>query len=141
MTTDETSLPEAEAMLAVVMDGQAVLLYDRRKPLASRQRLFLDHMDRDMDSGISVGGARVDQPDLPARARFVALNLVEALEGGNDGLAAATCAYLALRLPDLKQVKADHRDGQVHLDLVFDAPYVPTQTMHFIKPGDRGKPH
>jgi len=37
-------------VLTVVMDGQAVIEYDRSKPLASRQRLFLDHMDRDMDS-------------------------------------------------------------------------------------------
>ncbi|MCK7581418.1 MAG: hypothetical protein MZV65_41165 [Chromatiales bacterium] len=53
----------------------------------------------------------------------------------NDSVAAATCAYLALRLPELKQVRADRKDGQLHIDLVFDQPHVHTQTVHFVRPG------
>ena len=126
--------PVDAPMLTVVMDGQAVIEYDRRKPLASRQRLFLDHMDRDMDSGFNLDGRQEASPDLVTRARFVATSLVQALEAQNDSVAAATCAYLALRLPALKQVRADRKDGQVHIDLVFDEPHVPTQTVHFVRP-------
>lgn len=140
-TPDVTPTPDAAAILTVVVGGQPVLQYDRRKPLAARQRLFLDHMDRDMDRGISLSGARIEQPDLPARARFVAISLLDALDAGNDGLAAASCAYLALRLPELKQVKLDRQQGQAHIDLVFDAHFVPTQTVQFIRPGGQGKPH
>jgi len=121
-------------VLTVVMNGQAVIEYDRRKPLASRQRLFLDHMDRDMDSGFNLDGRQEASPDLLTRARFVATSLVQALEAQNDSVAAATCAYLALRLPQLKQVRADRKDGQVHIDLVFDEPHVQTQTVHFVRP-------
>jgi hypothetical protein len=117
------------------MNGQALIEYDRRKSLASRQRLFLDHMDRDMDSGFSLDGRHEASPDLVTRARFVATTLVEALEAQNDSVAAATCAYLALRLPDLKQVRADRKDGQMLIDLVFDASHVQTQTVQFIRPG------
>jgi hypothetical protein len=120
--------------LTVVMNGQAVIEYDRRKPLASRQQLFLDHMDRDMDSGFNLDGRQEASPDLLTRARFVATSLVQALEAQNDSVAAATCAYLALRLPALKQVRADRKDGQVHIDLVFDEPHVQTQTVHFVRP-------
>ena len=141
MSASETPIPDAAAVLTIVVNGQPVLQYDRRKSLAARQRLFLDHMDRDMDGGITMGGAYIEQPDLPARARFVAISLLDALDAGNDGLAAASCAYLALRLPDLKQVKMDRHQGQVHIDLVFDEHYVPTQTIQFVAPGGRGKPH
>ena len=141
MSASDTSQSDAAAVLTIVVNGQPVLQYDRRKSLAARQRLFLDHMDRDMDGGITMGGARIEQPDLPARARFVAINLLDALDAGNDGLAAASCAYLALRLPELKQVKMDRHQGQAHIDLVFDEHYVPTQTIQFVAPGGRGKPH
>lgn len=134
MSARETSLTDAEAVLTVVVNGQPALQYDRRKPLAARQRLFLDHMDRDMDAGLTLNGDRIERPDLPTRARFVALSLLDALDAGNDGLAAATCAYLAMRLPELKQVRLDRREGQAHIDLVFDEHYVPTHTVQFIKP-------
>ena len=141
MSASETPVSDAAAVLTVVVNGQPALQYDRRKPLAARQRLFLDHMDRDMDAGITLNGARIEQPDLPTRARFVAISLLDALDAGNDGLTAASCAYLALRLPELKQVKLDRHQGQAHIDLVFDQDYVPTQAVQFIKPGGQGKPH
>jgi len=131
MTSNE---PVAGPMLTVVMNGQAVIEYDRHKPLASRQLLFLDHMDRDMDAGFSLDGRHEASPDMLTRARFVATSLVEALVAENDSVAAATCAYLALRLPELKQVRADRKDGQMHIDLVFDEPHVQTQTVHFVRP-------
>jgi hypothetical protein len=60
---------------------------------------------------------------------------VHALNSGDDALAAATCSYLATRLPDLKQVKAVMRDAEVTVNLVFDEPYVPQAVVRFIKPG------
>jgi len=130
--------PVTDAVLTVVMNGQAVIEYDRRKPLVQRQQLFLDRMDRDMDNGIDLDGQEKTSPDLLVRARFVANSLLQALEAENDSVAAATCAYLAVRLPGLKQVCADRqKDGQLHIDLVFDKPHVPAQTVQFVQP--RGK--
>jgi hypothetical protein len=130
-----------EPVLTVVINGQAVIEYDRRKPLAARQQSFLDRMDRDMDSGLGQDGHQDVAPDLLARARFVADSLVQALEAQNDSVAAATCAYLAVRLPELKQVRADRMDGQMHIGLVFDRPHVPTQTVQFVKPPGRNELH
>lgn len=140
MTTSEP-VNAADALLAVVINGQSVLEYDRRKPLPARQKLFLDHMDRDMDAGITLDGQHIAQPDPMVRARFVASHLVQAAESGDEALAAASCAYLALRLPGLKQVRADSLDGQLHVDLVFDKPYVPVQTVQFMHTDKSRKPH
>lgn len=128
---------EIDPMLTVVINGEAVIEYDRRKPLDPRQQMFLDRMDRDMDSGVNLDGHLESSPDSLARARFMANSLIEALGAQNDGAAAATCAYLALRLPELKQIRADMKDGQMHIDLIFDRPHVPVQTVQFVRP--RGK--
>ena len=140
MTTRETLNPD-DALLAVVVDGQSVLEYDRRKPLPARQQLFLDHMDRDMDTGITLDGQHIVQPDPMMRARFVANHLLQATENGDDKLAAAACTYLAVRLPGLKQVRADRMEGQLHIDLVFDKPYVPVQAVQFVHPDKSRTPH
>lgn len=134
MTKNEA---EENPILTVVVNDQAVLEYDRRKPLAARQRLYLDHMDRDMDNGVPLEGRHQPAPDLRTRAQFVATSLLQALETGNDGVAAATCSYLAVRLPDLKQVRAHSNAGQLVIDLVFDQAYVPTQTVQFTRPGGK----
>jgi len=137
----ENNEPLDAPLLTIVLNGEAVIEYDRRKPLASRQRLFLDHMDRDMDSGFSLEGRQEAAPDLLTRARFVATSLLQALESENDSVAAATCAYLALRLPELKQVRGDKKDGQLHINLVFDEPHVQTQVVQFVRPGGNSGLH
>ena len=135
--------PEAEisSILTVVVNDQAVIEYDRRKPLAARQRLYLDHMDRDMDSGFPIDGRHQAAPDLRMRAQFVATSLVQALESGNDSVAAATCSYLAVRMPELKQVRAQTKDKQLHIDLVFDKVHVPAQIVQFTPPNGKNGLH
>jgi len=133
--------PISDPVLTVVVNGQAVIEYDRRKLLAPRQQLFLDRMDRDMDGGIGLEGNPGSSPDFLARAKFVANSLLQALDAQNDSVAAATCAYLAVRLPELRQVRADSNDGQLHIDLVFDRPYVPVQTVQFVKPPGKNELH
>ena len=130
----ENKVASTEPVLTVVVNDQAVIEYDRRKPLAAHQRLYIDRMDRDMDNGFQLDGQHLASPDPLARARFAATSLIQALEAGNDGLAAATCAYLALRLPELKQVRTETRNGQTHIDLVFDKAFVPAQTVQFTRP-------
>jgi len=98
-------------------------------------------MDRDMDRGVDLDGHQEASPDLLARARFVANSLLQALQAQNDSVAAATCAYLAMRLPELKQVRADNKDGQMLIELVFDRAHVPTQTVQFVKPPGRNELH
>ncbi len=108
--------------LVVLLNGEALIEYDRTKDLPEKQRQYLDRMDRQMDDGITLGDERIDNPDQQQRAQFVALTLVNALQQDNEAVIAAMNSYLAIRLPDLKQVKADidQNSRRVMFDLIFD---------------------
>lgn len=120
--------------LVVVLDGVSQLEYQRGKPLEPAQRDYLDRVDRRMDAGIDVDGRRIEQPDPLQRAQFIALQLLQAVEAGNEAVAAATCAYLANRIPDLKQVRATTRGGLLSFDLVFDKAYAKEVKVEFVRP-------
>jgi len=117
--------------LVVVIDGEPHLEYDRGKPLPEHQLAYLDRMDERMDGGIAVDGRTVEHPDTLQRAQFVALHLLEAVQAGEDGRIAASCAYLAHRLPGLQQVKASLAGGAISAELVFDEPYTKEVAVEF----------
>lgn len=104
----------------VLVNGESQIEYDRSKPLPEKQIQFLELMDSKMAQGISLNGCSIAGPDLVQRAQFVAMQLIAALMDSNDQLIAAGCAYLANRLPDLKQLKVD---ADYNFDLVFDEEY------------------
>ncbi len=114
MTTENS-----QTKLIITLNGEAVIEYDRNKRLPGHQRQFLDKMDLDMARGFDLGGEFVAKADTRQRAKFVAMTLIQAIVNENDGLIAASCAYLANRLPELKQVKAVAKGEQFDLDLVF----------------------
>jgi hypothetical protein len=126
--------------LVIVADGQSQLEYDRQKRLPDDQRAYLDRMDVRMDAGIRLGENDISYPDQLQRAQFVALQLIQAIEGGQEGLAAATCAYLANRVPELRQVRVETRDGKRSVDLVFDRPYAPEARIEFYRPASEPAP-
>ena len=109
--------------MAVLLNGVAQLEYDREKPLPDHQIVYLDKMDRKMDAGIELGDERITNPDLQQRAQFVAANLAHAIKVNDESMAAALCAYLAVRISDLKQVKLDEEGEDMSIDLVFDEDY------------------
>lgn len=120
-------------IMAVTLNGIAQLEYNRDTELPPQQALYLDKMDQKMDEGIFVGEATISNPDLNQRAQFVAGNLAHAILSDNEAMCAALTAYLAIRLPDLHQVKitnnasgGDSGDGQseaISIELVFDEAY------------------
>jgi hypothetical protein len=106
--------------LVILFNGQAVVEYDRTIRLPGHQRQYLDKMDSDMDAGIDLAGEAIAAPDAVQRAKFVAMHLVQSLMEDHDAMIAASCAYLANRLPELKQVKVIQQDEDLMLDLIFD---------------------
>lgn len=127
--------------LTVVINGQAVIEYDRNKPLPGLQRRYLDQLDQDMDEGIMLGDVRVDNPNGIQRAQLIANHLINAIEEDNDAVIAATCAYLANRMPSLKQVRATDSGEGMTIDLIFDQS-LDSQVAVGFDPGKRGgKPH
>lgn len=109
--------------MAVILDGVAQLEFDRQKPLPAHQALYLRKMDEKMDQGIDLHGEWVDSPASGERAQFVAANLAGALKQGNADMAAAMCSYLAVRQPDLLQVKIHTREEGMEIDLDYENPY------------------
>ena len=128
---------QSEKRLTIVVNGEPQIEYDRSKPLPDQQSAYLDHMDCRMDEGIVLGGQSVERPDQLQRAQFVSLQAIDALQQGNEALVAASCAYLATRMPDLKQIKARLIEGGgLSVELVFDKPHVKEEPLHFItRPG------
>jgi glycine/serine hydroxymethyltransferase len=106
--------------LAVIVDGQKILHYDRNNSLPKEQMDYLDKMDEKMNQGISFGTQQFTSPGKEERAQYVANTLISALSNNDDGLAAATCAWLAVRLPDLQQVKSKVKDDHNMIELIFD---------------------
>ncbi len=110
-------------MMAVFLNGIAQLEYDRDQLLPDHQEAYLDKMDSKMDEGIVVGKETVENPDLNQRAQFAAANLLHALNTDDESMAAAMCSYLAIRLPELKQVRLEENNGEASIELVFDEEY------------------
>lgn len=110
-------------MMAVFLNGIAQLEYDRSKPLPDHQALYLDKMDEKMAEGIQIGDELVREPDENQRAQYVAANLLHAINSDNEPMVAAMCSYLAVRLPDLKQVKIEEKDGHVSIDFDYETEY------------------
>ncbi len=108
--------------MVVLLNGEALFEYDRTKTLAEKQRQYLDRMDQQMDEGITLGAEKIAKPDQQQRAQFVAFTLLTAIEQNNEAVIAAMNSYLAVRYPDLKQVKADtdQNSHKVMFDLIFD---------------------
>jgi len=118
-------------VFAVLINNIPQLEFDRNKSLSPKQLQFLDAMDRELSTQIVMGEEVIPDPDIHQRAQFVAINLVNAIKSGDEGLSAAMCSYLALRVPDLKKVSVDDNGGQIVIDLVFNEDYVRQVNVEF----------
>jgi hypothetical protein len=111
--------------MAVLLNGVAQIEYDRGKPLPDYQGAYLDKMDRKMDAeGIDIDGQRVPMPTPAQKAQFVAANLASAILDNNEAQVAAMTTWLAVRLPELKQVKLREEEGGFAIELDFDQAYI-----------------
>lgn len=122
--------------MVVVVNGIAELEYHRDVPLPGHQQDYLRRMDEEMDRGIPLDGEMLANPDLLQRARYVAMSLVESLQQDQEARIAATLAWLAVRIPDLQQLRVETgEDGQVRMELVFDRPLENQVKVQFPMPG------
>lgn len=127
--------------LTVLLNGVSQIVYDRTKQLPAKQKSFLDKMDNDMSDSITVNGQTIVHPDKMQRALFVANNLIEAIKSEEEAAAAALCAYLSIRLPDLKQLKANDIQGGILIDLIFDEAHHNQVAVKFTPPKGPNKLH
>jgi len=121
------------SLLMAVVDGEPVIEYDRDKVLPDNQLEYLNKMDEKMEMGIPSGQGNIFAPDQEQKAYFVANQLMSAIKSEDEQLIAASMAYLAIRLPDLKQVSSKEKDGETQISLIYDREYS-AQVMNFVKP-------
>ena len=99
-------------ILSVSINGAVVIEHDRDQPLTGVQRRSLDQLDQLMNAGIELEGKHLNDPDPVQRSRYVANRLISALERDREAPSAALCAWLALRMPGLREIVAtDHPEG------------------------------
>ena len=120
--------------LIAVVNGDSKIEYDRERVLPEQQLSYLDKMDEKMDMGIPAQQGNIFAPDQKQKAQFVATQLMAAIDESNEQLIVASMAYLALRLPELKQVVAKEVDGQKQISLIYDREYTAPQEIKFVKP-------
>lgn len=106
--------------LRIVLNGNEVYEYEKNTRHPGKQREFLNNMDLDMDEGIEIDGQIISAPDKMQRAQYVAMSALYGIKKGSDGLVSAACGYLVTRLPDLKQIQALEKGGEVAMDMIFD---------------------
>ena len=98
--------------LNIFINDSKVFDYDKDIDFEESQLEFLNKMDSDMEQGIKIHGKLIPHPDTRQRATFVVMNLIKALQQGNEAILSASCAYLNHRMPNLHEVHAnDHKDG------------------------------
>jgi hypothetical protein len=119
------------SLLAIVVNDQLTLQYDRSKSLPEKQLYYLDKLDTKFDQGIELQGEYLPHPDIQQRARFMALSLMEGIMYQEDNKAAASLAWLATRLPDLKQLVAQVDKQGTRFELIFDREYQPQVVVNF----------
>ena len=113
--------------LVVRVNGEVMLEYDRGQSLPAAQQACLDKMDQKMNAGITYNGQHYASPDKLQCAQFVTMNLIQALGADDERGMAAMCAWLATRLPDLKQVQAVLQNESFTAELIFDKVYAGQQ--------------
>jgi len=118
--------------LVVLVNTTPVLEYDRTKTLSESQRQSLLHMNEKLNQGISLGNKHIKKPSPEQRIEFVTANMISAILNEEEKLAAASCAYVALSLPELKQVKAFEKSGEISIELVFDREYQEEEKLNFV---------
>lgn len=121
------------SLLIAVVDGEPVIEYDRDKVLPENQLEYLNKMDEKMEMGIPSGQGNIFAPDQEQKAYFIADQLMAAIKSEDEQLIAASMAYLAVRLPDLKQVSSKEKEGDTQISLIYDREYS-AQVMNFVKP-------
>ena len=118
------------------LSGDADLAQELSNPLADLMTIPIQ-MNYDRGIGPSDDGWKLQtniQPVIPFHLNedwnLISRTIMPVIYQ-EDAKAAVSLAWLATRLPELKQVKAIVDEQGTHFDLIFDREYQPHQVIHF----------
>ena len=122
------SLTSFEDKVAVLIDGNLELYWDRTIAMNPAQREAVSQLEEKLQEGFKVDGVRYDRPDSLKRAQLAASLIPQALQRGDDSLAATALALACTSLPDLKQIQYRQRqDDGWDIAFVSDRCYAPEE--------------
>ncbi len=114
--------------VAVLIDGNLELYWDRTVAMSPAQRESVSRLEGKLQGGFNVDGVRYDRPDSLKRAQLAASLIPQALQRGDDALAATALALACTALPDLKQIQYRPRpDDGWDIAFVSDRCYAPEE--------------
>ena len=115
-----------EDKVVVLIDGTLELYWDRAVAMTPTQREAVARLEEKLQEGFDVDGVRYDRPDSLKRTQLAASLIPQALQRGDDSLAATALALTCTSLPDLKQIQYRRRqDGSWDIAFVSDRCYAP----------------
>ena len=123
-------------VLVVILNTQKVLEYNRDIRLTKKQLADLELFDQKLERELPPRSSNKRNFNSQDKATLVANMLVAALLQDDDPKIALSCAYLATRYVELKQVKAKTDSGQVAIQLIFDEEYREATPMKFVAKKD-----
>ena len=123
------SLPTGfDEKVVVLIDDSLELYWDRTIAMNPSQREAVTRLEERLREGFKVDGVRYDNPDSLKRAQLAASLIPQALQRGDDSLAATALALACTALPDLKQIQYRRRqDNSWDIAFVSDRCYAPEE--------------
>jgi len=118
-------------LLVIHVNGTPMLEYDRDMQLSTQQEQSLKLMEEKLDQGFNLGNQHISHPKLEQKIEFVTANLISAILNDEEILAAASCAFVAHALQELKQIKAIESDGEISIELIFDREFQVEEKLNF----------
>ena len=124
--------------LMVLINNVPQIEFDRAFELTESQNNSLQLIDKKLNQGFELHGIKLENPTHEDKIQFVSANLISSLLADDDEVAAASCAYIAKLLPDLKQIKSIEKNGEISIELVFDKDHRQESKLNFV-PADQLK--
>ena len=120
----------------VSLNSNKVLEYFRDRELTKKQIQDLEKAEQKLTRGIHFAGKFISSPTPQEKAVFMANQLAIALDEDNETAVAISCAYLATRYPDLKQLKLTNHEGRLSIELINDKEFSDQAPIKFVAKKD-----
>lgn len=127
---------DLSSLLVVVLNSNKVLEYNRNVPLSSNQLRDLETLDQKLEDRLKSDKPQNRNPSPQDKATYAANMLISALLNEEESKTAITCAFLATRFNELKQVKANTESNQIAIQLIFDQEYKESAPIKFVPKED-----
>ena len=123
-------------LLVVILNSNKVLEYNRSIPLPENQLRDLEALEQKLEDRLKLDNPQNGNPSPQDKATYAANMLISALLKEDEPKIAITCAFLATRFGELKQIRANTQSKQIAIELIFDQEYKESAPIKFVPKED-----